>query len=486
MSLKENLISIVGSERVFDEGEILEANSRDYSLSTPAKPGYVVRAQTAEEIQKILKLANETPVPVTPRSSGVHFSGNTIPVQAGIVLDLSAMNKILEIDDRNRMVRVEPGVTWGQLQNKLAEADMMALSPLLPHPLKSVMTSHLEREPHLIPKFEYTDSLVTMELVLPDGEIFRTGSACVPGYPGKSMADGVNPSGPGDFMWNRIFTGAQGTLGIATWVKCKIEYRTKLNRTFFIPFSQLANAVQFIYRIQRRQVGEECLLLNKVNLAAVLGSRLPQSIASIKKSLSPWTVIMVLGGGKRLPERKIQYEETALKEVADDLSIGTLNTSLPGLPGADALFPDILRDPSFAGKRYWKFASRGACEDLFFLTTLNTASKLHKIVRDKLGNCGISEANTGIYIQPLVYGGACHMEYNIFYDGNNKEQRAKVKNFYMDAATMLLEQGAFFSRPYGPIASLVFNRAANTTEILKRLKRVFDPNNVMSPGRLCF
>ena len=212
-------------------------------------PNYIVKPQNADDVQSILKLANETKLPIVPCSSGIHFEGNTIPIEGGAILDLRRMNKILAIQERNRMVRVEPGVTWGQLQTALQKYDLMALSPLLPHPSKSVLSSHLEREPMLIPKFEYTDTLVTLEVVLPSGDRFRTGSAAVNSFP-DSMSDGVFPGGPGNTSWNWILQGAQGTLGVVTWAQVKIEYRPKVNKTFFIPFKKISDAAELVRRIQ--------------------------------------------------------------------------------------------------------------------------------------------------------------------------------------------------------------------------------------------
>jgi FAD/FMN-containing dehydrogenase len=486
MAIREELVKIAGAENVFDDADRLRPYSKDYSLSSPSMPSYVVLPQNAEEVQRIIRLANEKRVPVTPCSSGVHFYGNTIPVQAGIVLDLRRMNRILAIDDRNRMVRIEPGVTWDELQSELQKHDLMAMVPLLPHPLKSALASHLDREPTLIPKFEYTDTLVTMEMVLPDGELFRTGSACVPGFPDKSLAQGVNPSGPGDFMWNRLFRGAQGTLGVATWVQCKIEYRPKINKTFCIPFHNLADAVRFTYKLQRRMVGEECLILNNFNLAAMLARKWSRDFETLREACAPWTLILVLGGGKRLPEARIEYEEEALQEVAAELSIASLPTSLPGLPGMERQLPDILRTAWPEGKTYWKFAYKGSSEDLFFLTKLNETPGFFNTVSGIAAKYDYPIRDLGFYIQPIAYGGACHFEGNFYYDPANLGEMDTIAKLFDEAAKAVLDKGGFFSRPYGPVANMVYSRTATYTATLKKLKKALDPNNVMAPGRLCF
>ena len=170
-------------------------------------PDYVVKPKDSKEIQAVVKLANEKNIPVIPVSSGVHFYGTTIPSKGGIIVDLRRMDKVLEIDKRNRRTRIEPGVTWGKLQDGLEKEGMTAYNPLLPHREKSALTSLLEREPMLVPKFEYADPILTMEVVLPTGEILRTGSASVPGAPDNALADMVCPYGPGmDFF--RLFQGA--------------------------------------------------------------------------------------------------------------------------------------------------------------------------------------------------------------------------------------------------------------------------------------
>jgi FAD/FMN-containing dehydrogenase len=486
MAIKDELMVIVGAGNVYDDAERLKPYAKDYSLMAPCLPSYVAKPKNADEVQRVIRLANENKLTIVPCSSGIHFNGNAIPVQGGIVLDLRRMNRILEIDERNRMARIEAGVTWEQLQPELEKHDMMALTPLLPHHMKSALTSHLEREPILIPKFEYTDTLVTVEVVLPDGELFRTGSACVPGFPDASFADGVNPSGPGNMMWTRILQGAQGTLGVVTWGQFKVEYRPKVNKTFFIPFKGIEDAVEVVYKVQRRMIGEECLILNNFNLAAILAKQWPEDFNVLRATLPPWILILVLGGGKRFPEERIEYEEDALREVAAELSITDLPTSLPGAPGLEKEIADRLRSAWPKERTYWKFAYKGSCQDLFFHTVLNKALKFSEVIGEVATKHDYPLHEIGFYVQPMVYGGACHFEGDFYYDPNNAEEMKRIKNLQAEAAEAALDSGGFFSRPYGVVADMIYGRSAGYTAKLKQVKKLMDPNNVMSPGRLCF
>jgi FAD/FMN-containing dehydrogenase len=481
--INEELVKIVGADNVLTDNAILKEYSGDYSIAKPVMPTHVVKPHNADDVQRIIKLANETKLPVVPCSSGVHFDGNTIPAAGGMILDLSRMNKILSVQERNRMVRVEPGVTWGQLQTELQKHDLMALSPLLPHPAKSVLSSHLEREPMLIPKFEYADTLVTMEVVLPEGDRFNTGSAAVRNFP-DSMSDGVFPGGPGNTSWNWILQGAQGTLGVVTWAQVKIEYRPEVNKTFFIPFSNISEASEFARRIQRRMIGEECLILNDFNLAAILAKQWPEDFNSLRQGLAPWTLVLVLGGGKRFPEEKIEYEEDGLRAAAAELSITELPTSLPGYPEAEKIMPNLLRTPWPAERTYWKFAYKGSCQNLFFHTKLTKVDTFVQAINKIAEKHDYPLSDTGFYVQPLDYGRACHFECNFYFNPQHTAEVQKIRSLFTEAAATVFGMGAFFARPYGLIADMVYDKAASYTMAYKKVKQWLDPNRIMSPDRL--
>ncbi len=486
MQMKQELTKIVGAANVSDDPEALLSYSRDCSLSTPRTPNYIARPKNTDEVQKVVRLANKNGVPVVPCSSGIHFYGNTIPNLGGIVLDLRRMNRILEFDPHNKMVRVEPGVTWGQLQAEAAKYKMMDLNPLLPHPQKSVLTSHLEREPMLIPKFEYAGSFVTCEVVFPDGQAFRTGSSAVPGFPDKSLAEGVNPGGPGYLSYNWLVQGAQGTMGVVTWAKVKLAPRPKIDKTFFIPFDSLDDAVQLVYNVQRRMIGEECLILNDVNLATILAKKWPADFNNLLRVLAPWTVILVSGGGWRRPEERIEYEEDGLRDAAAELHIPELPTSMPGLPGIERELPGMLRNSWPEKKTYWKFAQKGASQDIFFYTTLDRASEFTQVLNQVAAENGYCIDDIGVYVQPMEYGRSCHYEMNFPYNPADADEVAMAHNLYAEAAENAIGMGGYFSRPYGVVADMVYDRATSYTTALKKVKKFFDPNNIMSPGRLCF
>ena len=121
----------------------------------------IVKPTSVKEIQKTLRYANRHRIPVITRSSSVDPYRYPTSGQA-ILIDLSEMRTIHNVDTRNRAVRFEPGVGWAQLQDELRKHGIKASNPLLPHTRKSALTSYLEKEPMLIPKIEYGEPILTM------------------------------------------------------------------------------------------------------------------------------------------------------------------------------------------------------------------------------------------------------------------------------------------------------------------------------------
>jgi FAD/FMN-containing dehydrogenase len=273
-------------------------------------------------------------------------------------------------------------------------------------------------------------------------------------------------------------------MGIVTWANVKVEYLPEANKVFFIPFDQMEDAIEPLYRIQRRMIGLECFLLNKLNLAAILAEKLPGDLEELMGTLPEWVLVLVLSGGRRRPEVKIAYEEEALREVGKELSLARIISHLPGVPKAERKLLEMLRSGWPVDKVYWKFAYRGTCEDIFFITKMEKVPHFYHVLKRLLAI--YKGMDVGFYVQPIEYGRACHFECNIYYNASDSREVNVVRKLYAEAAGNLLDSGALFTRPYGLLADLVYPKAASYTATLKKLKALYDPNNVLSPGKLCF
>jgi FAD/FMN-containing dehydrogenase len=261
----------------------------------------------------------------------------------------------------------------------------------------------------------------------------------------------------------------------------------KIDKIFFAPVQDLAYAIEFLHRILPRRIGQECLLLNNVDLAAILAQKWPDDFEKLATTLPPWTLILVISGLFRRPEEKIAYEEKFLKEVLrNEYRDLVLTDTLPGFPGAARKVLPMLRKPWPADVPYWKNQWRGASQSLFFIARPADAPLFLDVVEEVAARYGYPIGDIGMYFQPIEHNRGSQLEFTFFYDPEDAAEIAMVSGLYRDAAQALMNEGAFFSRPYGELAAMVYDRAAGYVAALKRVKKVFDPKNIMNPGNLCF
>ena len=129
----------------------------------------------------------------------------------------------------------------------------------------------------------------------------------------------------------------------------------------------------------------------------------------------------------------------------------------------------------------------GGCQDIFFITTLDKTPKFVEILKTTAEELQYPFENIGIYIQPLVQGCNCHCEFDIYYNPSNAEEKQNAKALFEKASIALMENGAFFSRPYGFWADEMYKRISpQVVNALQKVKSIFDPNNILHRGALCF
>lgn len=486
-SFKEALARIVKPANIISDNAILEKYSRDRSFVAGSRPLLLVYPESKDEVKGIVGLANESKMPLVPVSSGYpRFHGDTVPGQSGIIVDFSRMKRIIKIDAVSRCAMVEPGVTYGELIPEVRKQGLKLDIPLLPRASKSVVTSRLEREPVLIPKYQYdyVDPLLTLEVIYGTGDEFRTGSASGPGDLEHLKSDKVNPWGPGSVDYYRFLSGAQGTMGLVTWAMVKTEVLPSIQKLYFIPVADAGECTALMISLLRKRVVDECLALNNVNLAAIVAENWPDDYHELKSHLPPLTVMACVAGYQRRPEERVSIMENYLLDICKDLKLRP-QASLPSAEGKEKTILELLSNP-WLKEPYWKLRYKGSCHDIFFLAPLSKAAEFVRLMKGTAAKYRYRYDDLGYYIQPMVQGRGCHCEFNLPCDESDAKEVSKVKRLFLDASETLIKNGAFFSRPYGPWSDMVYRRDAEGVAVLRKLKIIFDPNNILNPGKLCF
>ena len=484
MRLKE----IVGVANVVDDAETLSRYARDESFTAARMPWHVVKPGKAEEIQALVKWANETATPLIPLSSGPpHFYGDTVPsVAEAVIVDLSGMKKILRIDRRNKIAVIEPGVTYSELKPALEKQGLRMSQPLLPRANKSVIASLLERQPTTIPRLNFS-----MPEPLRDcGVVWGTGESAFTGEAGagplsleeqwkRNLAQ-VDPKGPGATDLMRLLTGAQGTMGIVVWASVKCELIPTAHKCCFVPGKRLDELIDFCYKLERIRLGDEVFILNRTQLLRLI-ARGDGSSNGSKQDLPPWVVVIGLAGAALFPEERLAVQEKDLKELTQSFGL-ELKAALPGVANAEVmnLFGGCSSEP------HWKMNAKGACQDIFFLSTLEKAPRFISTMQAVAEQHAFPASEIGIYIQPQHHGVSQHVEFSLPFNPRDKNEAEQIKDIYSEASEQLRAQGAYFSRPYGSWADMVYSHDATAKSVLRTVKQIVDPNNILNPGKLCF
>jgi len=489
MSLKKHIEQIVGAGNVLDDPALKERYAADQSFVSAIPPAYIVRPHRVEEIQEMVRLANRTKNPVTPFSSGLNLHGAALPSRGGIMLDLTGMDTIIEVNEKDWCAVIEPGVTYEALQDALTEKGLRLMVPFGVPAKRSVLTSYLERDVMLAAaQSEYGNYLILdTELVLPEGDLLRTGCWNLGGNPGGFYGPGLN-------MLYKLWTGAQGTLGIFTKMMISVQHLSPQRKFFFIPLDTDEKIPAVIKRIQQKEIGWECFGLNRFNLAALLNDewevpgRFPVSpkpsvrFAQIQKSLPAWTLIIGLSGLPYFPEERIAYEEEELRKLCSELNVKAA-AALPGFSAAQDIF---LRESLRPWGILRKFNFKGSVHDLSFKIPLHRLSALEALVSKVAQDNNYQPQEIGGYFVVMERGRVIHCEFDLHADPHSEAEKKKIRKLWLAASASLLDSGALFDRPYGDWAAMVYARAPEYALKLKQIKQEMDPLGILNPGKLCF
>jgi glycolate oxidase len=239
--IRQRIEDIVGVENVLDSNEDLEKHGIDESLEPPHYPEIVVKPSSSSEVSAIMKLAFAKRIPVTPQGSRTGLSGGSLPVKGGIALSLENMNQIIEIDQENLMVVVEPGVLIMDLHSETEKLGL--LYPPDPGQDSGSLGGNISTNAGGVRGMKYgvtRDFVQGLEVVLPNGEIINVGGKIVKNSTGYSLKD--------------LIIGSEGTLAIVTKAILRLVPKPRQTALMFIPFNSTREAANAVSEIVSRKV----------------------------------------------------------------------------------------------------------------------------------------------------------------------------------------------------------------------------------------
>ncbi len=245
--LVKEFAAIVGELHTSIDKEVLAQNGRDYTEDLRFFPELVLFPSNAQEISDILKICNREKIPVTPRGAGTGLSGGALPVHGGVVVAMSRLNKIIEIDERNLQATVEPGVINQVFQEAVMEKNLFY--PPDPASRGSCFLGGNLAEsaggPKAVKYGVTKDYVLNCELVLPTGEIIWTGANVLKNSTGYNLT--------------QLIVGSEGTLGIITKIVFKLLPLPTENLLMLVPFYSSEKACEAVSAIFRAGITPSAL-----------------------------------------------------------------------------------------------------------------------------------------------------------------------------------------------------------------------------------
>ncbi len=453
-AIVRRLGEIVGHGNVLDSPEALVAYSYDGTALPPQLPLCAVRPSSAEEVSRIMLLANETKTPIVPRGSGTGLSGGAIPVAGSVVLLTGHRNRILEIDTANQTATVEPGVITARLQQAVD-----ALGYLYPPDPGSASISTLggnvaENAGGLRGlKYGVTKNYVMgLEVVLPTGEVLWTGGKSAKDVAGYNLRD--------------VLVGSEGTLGVITKILLRIVPKPEASRTLLASFATTEAAAAAVSAVVSAKILPAMLeFLDDMTIRCV------EAYAHLG---------LPTGAGAMLLAETDGHPEVVERDAALIEAIFRDN-------GAT----EITRASTAAESDRLKIGRRSAFTSLARVrpTTLMEdvavpRSELANLVR-KIGE--ISRKND-ILIGTFGHAGDGNLHPNYLTDERDAEEFRRAHRTVVEVEEAAIALGGTITGEHGvglykkPLLEKMVGSASMT--MMRKLKQVMDPNLVLNPGKI--
>src|SRR5271157_5555522 len=456
--IKESLIAefrgIVGKENVLTSSEALKAYSYDGTTNWIHEPDVVVFPTSASQVSAILKIANAEKIPVTPRGGGTNVSGGSVPWMGGIAMVMTKMNNILRIDKENLTATVEPGVVLQDLTLRLAK-DGLFFPPdpqsFLGATLGGIISENAGG-PACVKYGVTKQYILGIEVVLPTGDIVSLGGRTLKNVVGYDLL--------------HIFISAEGTLGVITKAELKLNPIPPARKTTIAVYDDVATAGESVYRVLENGVIPDKIelidnwVINRIEEMMPMG--LPKDADAV-----------LLFETDGIPEA-VEKETEKIVEITKKYGARDVR---------------VAKDQAEADK-YW-MARRAGFAAVFGKAPTVLAEDV-TVPRGQIPNlikrCKELAKKYNVGIMILGHAGDGNLHPSIMSDEKNKELHARALKAMDEIIESAVEFGGVLSGEHGiGLEKAKFMRRVMepaVIDLMKGIKRLVDPNNIMNPGKI--
>lgn len=458
MEIVQQLKAIVGEQYVFVDEESLSNYAHDETENLHFPPEVVVKPRTTEEISHIMKLCNDAIIPVTPRGAGTGLAGAALADKGGVLLSTERLNSILKIDERNHQVITEPGVITEVLMDEVKKVGLFY--PPDPSSRGSCFIggniSANSGGPKAVKYGVVRDYVLNLEVVLPSGEVIWTGANVLKNSTGYNLT--------------HLIVGSEGTLGIVTKIVLRLIPLPKYDLLMLVPFRNLEQAGEAVSEIFRAGFVPSGLELVEIDALKIVSKMVDSSAVPVTEDTEAHLIIEVDGNDVDV----LMKEMEAISELLTKYDIGEL----------------YFADDAQQKTELWKLRRRVAeAVKMVGYTieedTVVPRAELPALIR------GVKALGRQYDFNVVCYGhaGDGNLHIRIHKEGTpnsygdaemNKCLRAMFELVYKLGGTISGEHGVgLIQKGY---MNIVMKEA--NLRIMRDIKRAFDPNNILNPGKI--
>lgn len=450
---RELLKEIVGAENFSDSLMDLIAYTKDASEHRH-RPEVALWPVNAEQIAAVLRVANRQGFPVTPRGAGTSLAGLAVAHQGGVILDLSRMDKILAVNIEDRLVVVQPGVVYADLDRALTPHGFF----FPPDPASgSVCTlgGNVATNAGGIKGAKYgttKDYVLALEVVLPDGRILHTGSKCMKSVSGYDLT--------------RLFVGSEGTLGVITEITLKINPKPPLNSTSMATFETLEDAGRAISEIMYSGIVPSALEVVD-----------HQSLKAINENTSmglPEVEAMLVAETDGYTREETQFQMDKVTAIFKKNNASTVKHA-DSAEGAAALWAARKSAYGVMARINYNLV----VEDL--AVPMSKVPEMLRFIADLARKYDLQIPTVG-------HAGDGNLHPVVSFDGTDPQQVRRVEAASAELFEKVVELEGTLTGEHGiGLAKIPFMGLEHdpvSMDVMRSVKRLFDPNNVLNPGKM--